>query len=319
MSGFVALAVYRPDRELLARQVLSLREQELQDWTCLAGMDGPDDDVRTYLESLVAGDPRFSVVEFPERVGFYRNFERLLLEAPDDAAWVALCDQDDRWATDKLSVLVPLLSDGVTAVVGAAAVVDPDGRILASRTRRRRSDLLGLLFDNQVTGSLALFSMSAVATALPFPEPTAVSYHDHWLAVCAEAQGHVVFVDRVVQDYVQHGANAIGEERGVRIVARVRRLLRSAGGAGRAVRHLSADRWGARVIMARTLSSRLASPPTQVRAALDLAARGRASWALLGALALRTARGWVRPSRAVALGLGALVWRDGEVRRDGRR
>ncbi len=34
--------------------------------------------------------------------------------------------------------------------------------------------------------------------------------HDHWLALVAAAQSRVVFLDRVLVDYVQHGANQLG-------------------------------------------------------------------------------------------------------------
>jgi hypothetical protein len=48
--------------------------------------------------------------------------------------------------------------------------------------------------------------------ALPFPRFDSPSeVHDHWIAVCASAKGQCLVVDDVLQDYVQHGENVLGE------------------------------------------------------------------------------------------------------------
>ena len=67
--------------------------------------------MRRLVAEIVGDDPRFEVIGWDDNLGFYLNFERLLLAVPDDAAWVALSDQDDRWYPDKLERLVPLLDE----------------------------------------------------------------------------------------------------------------------------------------------------------------------------------------------------------------
>ena len=171
MTGWICLAAYAADRGLFAAQIESIKAQTVTDWRCVVGMDGPDPKLREFAEALVAGDARFEVVEFGERLGFYRNFERLLVTVAADASWVALSDQDDRWEPGKLARLLPGLEAGAGAVVGAARVVDRDGVVIAERTRRHRSGILALIMDNQVTGSLAVFSPEVVRFGLPFPEP----------------------------------------------------------------------------------------------------------------------------------------------------
>lgn len=50
--------------------------------------------------------------------------------------------------------------------------------------------------------------------ALPFPSLAAPSqYHDHWIGLCALACGGISIQDEVLQDYIQHGANVVGESR----------------------------------------------------------------------------------------------------------
>lgn len=211
-TGAIVMAVYRPRPDLLARQLQSLRHQTLTDWHCLVGIDGPDSATRELLDGLVADDPRFTVVEYPDNVGVYRHFERLLVEVDARADWIALSDQDDYWHPRKLARLVGELSrDGVTAATCQARIVSDDGTVYGT-TARLPGDLVDTLLRNQVTGGFSVFRPEVVRRALPFPRGTAVAIHDHWLAVVASAMGRVSYDDAVLMDYVQHGANAIGED-----------------------------------------------------------------------------------------------------------
>ena len=249
-SGFVVMAVYRPNPRLLERQLRSLRAQTVTDWRCLIGIDGADPATQRLVESLVAGDDRFDVRTYPENVGVYRHFERLLIAVPTDVAWVALADQDDHWYDDKFARLVPLLAcEGVTCVIGQARLVDADGFVLGF-TDRRAGSMSEILLRNQVTGSLALFRPEVLEDGLPFPAGTDIAIHDHWLGVCAGRKGQIVLHDSPVQDYVQHDNNALGEPHQPPLIESVRRARRASGLAahvGRVVTH----RWGWRVAMAR--------------------------------------------------------------------
>ncbi len=211
-SGAIVLAAYRPDPELFAVQLRSIRDQTRGDFRCLVGADGGQEAVRALVDEIVGDDPRFEVVGWDDNLGFYLNFERLLRAVPDDVAWVALSDQDDRWYPDKLERLVPLLDDAVLATGQARVVSWPGGDVVLERTRRRVVPAADLVFENQVTGAMSVFRRELLETALPFPRlHTVTQLHDHWLALCAVAVGSYTVSDDVVQDYVQHGANLVGE------------------------------------------------------------------------------------------------------------
>ncbi len=210
--GVIVLAAYRPNPELFAVQLQSIRHQSRGDFRCLVGADGGQEEVRRLVEETVGDDPRFEVVGWDDNLGFYLNFERLLALVPDDVAWVALSDQDDRWHPDKLARLVPLLDRTSLATAQARVVSWPEGRVLLERTDRRVVPAEDLLFQNQVTGSLSVFRRSLLDVALPFPRlHTVTQLHDHWLALCAVAIDGYEVLDDVVQDYVQHGGNLVGE------------------------------------------------------------------------------------------------------------
>ena len=210
--GAVVLAAFRPDPELFRVQLESIRDQTRADFTCLIGADGDRAAVERLVDDVVGDDERFRVIGWDDNLGFYLNFERLLLAVPDDVAWVALSDQDDRWHPNKLERLVPLLEGSALATGQARVVQVPGERVVLATTGRRVVGPRDLLVQNQVTGAQTVLRRDLLDVALPFPRlPTVTQLHDHWLGMCAAATDGYAVLDEVVQDYVQHGANVVGE------------------------------------------------------------------------------------------------------------
>lgn len=249
--GFVVMAVHRPDPQLLERQISSLAAQTESNWDCLIGIDGADVETLQLVESLIQDDTRMRVREYDDNVGVYKHFERLLAEVPGTASWVALADQDDVWHPTKLARITEVLSvPGVTAAMCQARVVDAGGNLLGF-TDRMSAGLGDLLFRNQVTGSLTVFSSKSVTCALPFPVGTSDAFHDYWLGVCAAALGEVRLCDERLQDYVQHATNVLGERGPRSFRAGVRAVL--IGGVQGPLDRSAREGWGWRVNMARGL------------------------------------------------------------------
>lgn len=275
--GAVVLAAYRPDPALFTAQLRSIRDQTLHDFVCLIGADGGPESVRTLVRDAVGEDARFTVVGWDQNVGFYLNFERLLYAVPKECAWIALSDHDDMWQADKLARLVPLLSDNVLVTGQARVVSSGAGAVLMQQTDRRVVKPSALLLHNQVSGALCVFRRELLDVALPFPRlNTATQLHDHWLGLCAAAVGGYGVLDEVVQDYVQHGGNLVGEiavagrrHGPVTLARRIRMLAAEYEGSTapmdylRTCQRLSFE-W--RELMARTLVSRLVAPPTWLTA-----------------------------------------------------
>ncbi|WP_375237002.1 glycosyltransferase, partial [Microbacterium schleiferi] len=252
------MAVYKPDDALLRVQVESIRSQTLAEWTCLIGIDGVDELVARALAEAIGDDDRFVVIEYPENVGHYRNFERIIQRAViQDVDWIALADQDDQWSATRLERLVSALGHGDTG--GAccqASLVRRDGEIIGTTSRGQSGDLFGLLMDNRVTGTLSVFTRQVARLALPFPPIRDSAFHDHWLGVVAQATGSFTYLDDVLQTYVQHDRNAVGElNSGLR--ARLTRLRSSTASRSMSwLSYLSWHRWGWRAEMARVLIER---------------------------------------------------------------
>lgn len=209
--GAIVLAAYSPDPELFRVQLRSLQEQTVRDWECVISVDGERAPVAALVAEIVGDDDRFRVIGDDSRRGFYLNFEHGLRAVPQDAGWVALSDQDDRWDETKLERLLPRL-DAVSLASGQARLVQhPSGEVTGITDRVDRGPEFTLL-SNQFTGSLCVFERGILDTALPFPRvSTRIATHDHWLAVVAGAHRGTTIVDEVVQDYVQHASNVYGD------------------------------------------------------------------------------------------------------------
>ena len=209
----VCMATFDPPLGLFARQVESLRAQTERDWLCIVSDDGSSAEASTAMRTILNGDPRFVLTRSDRRLGFYRNFERALGLVPANASYVALADQDDTWHPDKLATLLAEIGAAPLAY-SDARLVGRDGTVLAdtywSRRRPNHSDPTSLLVANAVTGAASLFPRRLLDDALPFPPAQFAHFHDHWIALCAMAQGEIRFVERPLYDYVQHGGAALG-------------------------------------------------------------------------------------------------------------
>ncbi len=210
----VCMATYEPDRRLFAAQVASLRAQHDERWICVISDDCSRPEHLAAIRAVVGQDPRFSVAPSGERLGFYRNFERALRLAPPEATLVALCDQDDRWHPEKLSVLRAALGDAALAYCDQR-LVDADGRLLRETLwagrRNNHTDLASLVVANTITGAAMLLPRAVVERALPFPDSPGFQFHDQWLGLVALASGEVAYVDRPLYDYVQHAGAIFGD------------------------------------------------------------------------------------------------------------
>lgn len=304
--GYIGMAVFRPDRIRLQRQVDSIRSQTIREWRCVIGIDGTDAEALAAVREATEGDTRFDVHVFPANVGFYRNFERVLQQVPTSAPWVALADQDDEWFPNKLEKLIPHLRTRSLAF-GQAIVTSGGHDESTGETKRRVVSLAAEFVDNQVTGSACVFRGEMLHTALPFPAKTDLAFHDHWLGVCALLGDGMAVENEALQFYVQHSGNVIGEETRLGIARRVANLLRRSGeGIAGPLAYMSDHRWGWRVAMAQA-----AVRSAQLMGEADAKtvrqfARGRITPALIVTVAAAVLRREAPVARSVGLLFGSL-------------
>jgi glycosyltransferase involved in cell wall biosynthesis len=208
------MATFNPPPELLRRQLDSIREQTHGNWVCLISDESSDPALREGLAREIEGDARFVLSTADRHSGYYGNFERALSMAPARAEFVTLCDQDDRWHSEKLERLLEAMGGGAQLVYSDARVVGPDGDLVHDSywtvRRNNYTNFGSLLLANTVTGAASLVRRDLLDDVLPFPPNLANPFHDHWLAVVAMARGEIAYVDEPLYDYVQHGGAVIG-------------------------------------------------------------------------------------------------------------
>jgi O-antigen biosynthesis protein len=190
----ICMATFDPDPTLLRRQIESIRAQTASDWMCVISDDFSSPDRYADVLAAVGEDERFTVSRAPERIGFYRNFERALSLAPRQAELIALCDQDDVWHPEKLATLRAAIGSAMLAY-SDLRLVDAGGRVLRETFWHGRSNnhtnLASMLIANTVTGAASLMRREVVRRALPFPDSPGIEFHDHWLALVALACGEL--------------------------------------------------------------------------------------------------------------------------------
>lgn len=219
----------------LPAQLASIAAQEDGAWVLVASDDSPGPASRAVLEDFGAAHPGRLRLSTGPRAGFAANYLQLLREAAPGP--LALADQDDVWAPDKLARAraglkevpedVPALYcaraqpwDG-TAEVGQAF---PPARV--------RPGFANALIENIAVGNTILLNAPAAALARAMAgRVDKVFAHDWWLYQLITGVGGRVIYDAgpPVLRYRQHGGNAIGAGQG--LAAQLRRKRAVLGGA----------------------------------------------------------------------------------------
>ena len=225
----VLLALHQGEAHLQA-QLDSIAAQEGVDWRLVVSDDGSTDEGPAILDGFAARWPgRVRRIDGPCR-GSNANFLHLLAEAASDSAadtgpsgraW-ALADQDDVWLPDKLArgaAALAAVPAGRPALYAAGVVhCDADLRPIG-RTGRRRThpDFANALIQNVAPGHTMMINRAALDRAVSvLPDPDRIIVHDWWLyQVVTAVGGPVIFDPKPASLYRQHGANQIGQPRGL--------------------------------------------------------------------------------------------------------
>ena len=232
----VLLATWNGSR-FLEEQLDSLLGQTFQNFRLLIRDDRSTDSTLQIVEEYRSRySDRIFVRKNLDRQGACHTFSLLMEEST--APYVAFCDQDDIWRSDKLAISLSAMkesesrhgSDVPVLVFSDMEIVDESRQVIApslwrqSHVHPERATLGAMLVQNLVTGCTALANRSLLLNGCPVPE--AASMHDSWLGLVAAAFGILHPIHEATVQYRQHGGNAVGAGRGWRggnIVQRLRR------------------------------------------------------------------------------------------------
>ncbi len=204
----------------LKEQLESIAQQTRPPAELVACDDNSSDDTISVLTDFAARAPfPVHVVKNSQRLGSTRNFDQAIGLASGE--FIALCDQDDRWAPEKLDRLSQFMvrNASIGGVFSDADLIDGQSRPIGTtlfakhkfslRKQRQFLDdpVATLLKHSVITGSTLMFRASLRSCGLPIPESWV---HDGWLAWMLSIHSRIALTDETLTAYRVHAGQQIG-------------------------------------------------------------------------------------------------------------
>jgi len=217
----VALCTYNGSA-FLSSQLESIQAQTRLPYELIVCDDGSTDSTLSILENFAAQSP-FPVRVFrnQQHLGISANFERAINLC--EGNFIALCDQDDVWQSNKLDLFAKVFLMGNSWVCCDAEVCDQNLNSLGyslwelvrfdhnERSLARKGRFFDILLKHYVVaGATLAFSAQTRDHILPIPQGW---YFDAWFSIVLAATQQVSLKETTLQFYRQHSGNALGASR----------------------------------------------------------------------------------------------------------
>jgi glycosyltransferase involved in cell wall biosynthesis len=183
--------------------------------------DASDDTTTQIIETYGTLHANISLHINPQRLGFIANFEQAITYCLEHnpLSYIALCDQDDVWHSNKLITSCQALKELETHHPNLPALVHCDlrlinadnqqihpsfftSKILSFPDKKAVNKLLGY---NGVMGNTLLINHRLARMCLPFPSQ--LKYHDYWISLVNELFGKRKTIQQPLIDYRIHTTN----------------------------------------------------------------------------------------------------------------
>lgn len=209
----ILMAIYKPKIEWLIQQLISLNEQTYPKLILLVWDDCPEDETNyediynKYITKF-----KFKIIKGTKNLGSNGAFSALTKMATSE--YIAYCDQDDIWLSEKISLLVETAKKiNVDLVCSDMYVIDKNNNIIATSITKvrlhqkiniKKEQFKYLLAHNFVTGCTVLVKTNLAKKALPFPSEY---IHDWWLGLHAANMHSLYVILKPLIKYRIHGNN----------------------------------------------------------------------------------------------------------------
>ena len=212
----VVMATYNGEA-FIAEQIDSLLAQSYAPIELIICDDGSSDNTVEIIESYMKEHPAITLYQNSKNLGFVKNFEKGI--GLSSAKYIALCDQDDVWESNKLEIQMEALvkQELVSSIIPVMVhsdlcVVDVENRVqhdsyfkFKKYTLKETKDLGHIAGPSGVMGNTILFNAALKEKILPFPN--CIAFHDQWIALVNEVCGKRVTVRRPLVRYRIHSEN----------------------------------------------------------------------------------------------------------------
>ncbi|MBS1521298.1 MAG: glycosyltransferase [Bacteroidetes bacterium] len=199
----IALCTYNGER-FLSKQLDSLLSQSYNNIEIIVTDDCSTDNTWGILQDYADKDARLKRYKNEHNLGHTLNFEKAIRLCKGE--YIALCDQDDVWETDKTSSLMESVGDAMLIYHNSDFIDEQDQRIgnssMASKHRMYNGEsCLPVILGNNIHGHAMLFSNKLKDYLFPFNKDFS---HDWAIAFAAFNLGSVKYLDKIVVHYRQH-------------------------------------------------------------------------------------------------------------------
>lgn len=208
----IALATYNGDK-YIAEQLDSILAQDCDFEELIVCDDCSTDSTWDILEHYAQLDSRIRLFRNSQNLGFKKNFESAILKCKSE--YVALCDQDDIWMPNHLSLLIDAIGDKAVAC-GDSLLIDSNGKSLGvTLSYVKNLDYIPeddidkayfiFYYENPYQGASMLLRTDFVHKVLPISQN--VQFHDTWFGGLACFLGGLSIVRYPITKYRQHLSN----------------------------------------------------------------------------------------------------------------
>lgn len=219
----ILLASYNGEA-YIREQIDSILAQSDHRWHLTVSDDGSTDQTATILDEYTSRYPdKITRICSGKRFGNARDHFFWLI-AQCKADYMATCDQDDYWYSQKVEKLLDCLlsqearcgKETPLLVFSDQTPTDAQRNPLAPSLMRYQNQFFGsfdyrsLMMQNVVTGGAMGFNRALAKLAMQCREPAQTMMHDWWMAIVAARFGKLVYIDESLGDYRQHGDNCVG-------------------------------------------------------------------------------------------------------------
>ncbi|MFH1188278.1 MAG: glycosyltransferase [bacterium] len=208
----IALTTYN-GKEFLRKQLDSLLSQTYRNLEIVISDDGSDNETIAILNEYVARDKRVRWSRSPLPRGFIKNTENAISLCKGEI--IFLCDQDDIWYENRVSLHVAAYKDPrVFWVYNKLVLVDEHDKKIGfledtinDYYKKERMKLLYYTWGSCIGGAMTSYRASILHKAMPIGRYCPA--HDSWIQL-AIFPLKPFFIDEVLQVYRQHNSNEVG-------------------------------------------------------------------------------------------------------------
>lgn len=220
----VAMAVYNGEK-FLKEQLDSILNQTRPADEIVIVDDGSTDGSWTVLEDYARRYNQFRLYKNEENLGYKKNFQKALSLCHGDITF--LCDQDDKWAPDKVEVMTSVMEENpdIEVLASSFQFMDKDSVPFEVQPMRGRSNnnlylkvveenaLVPVTFDefckhNYFQG--CALAVKSRIRSLFVEKYNSLLPHDWFISMLASKDNHFRFLNKRLFFYRMHESNTVG-------------------------------------------------------------------------------------------------------------